>query len=379
MLGLMRVPSGSFFRSLTLLASCVLIAASLPSAEIPRQGQTRNVVLVTLDGVRWQEVFSGADSAILADTTRTPRRASTAMREALWRESAEERRMALFPFLWGTVAVQGQVFGGPGTAGARLTNGLRFSYPGYHEMLAGFPDPRIDANDHGPNPNVTVFEWLHREREFRGRVAAVATWDVFRDIFNAERSGILVNAAWAPLELPRPGERQRQLNELNARLPRPFGDGERFDALAFAAAREVLVRVRPRLLFLGLGETDDWAHQGRYDWHLEAARRADEMIGSLWALLDSLPEYRGRTTLIITTDHGRGATAATFPNHGRRVEEADEVWIAMLGPDTPARGRRTDAPAVTLAQVAATIASALGRDWPDAEPRAAPPLPGTLR
>jgi hypothetical protein len=38
--------------------------------------------------------------------------------------------------------------------------------------LCGFPDPRIDSNDKVPNPNVTLFEWLHQKPAFKGKVAA---------------------------------------------------------------------------------------------------------------------------------------------------------------------------------------------------------------
>ena len=75
---------------------------------------------------------------------------------------------------------------------ARVTNGMAFSYPGYNEMLTGYPDPKIDRNEFGPNPNVTVFEWLNRMPEFRGKVAVYGTWNVFQDIFNEKRSSLVM-------------------------------------------------------------------------------------------------------------------------------------------------------------------------------------------
>ena len=75
----------------------------------------------------------------------------------------------LFPFLWTTVAARGQIFGNQ-TQGsvAKVTNGLAFSYPGYNEMLTGHPDPRINSNEFGPNPNTSVFEWLNGLPELHG-------------------------------------------------------------------------------------------------------------------------------------------------------------------------------------------------------------------
>ena len=117
---------------------------------------------------------------------------------------------ALFPFLWSAIAKHGQIFGNQAKGSiARVTNGMAFSYPGYNEMLTGHPDPKIDRNEFGPNPNVTVFEWLNRMPEFRGKVAVFATWNVFQDIFNEKRSGLVMQTGW---NLPEKGKLTRARN-----------------------------------------------------------------------------------------------------------------------------------------------------------------------
>ena len=89
------------------------------------------------------------------------------------------RREALMPFLWTHIARHGQIFGDPSHyARAKLTNGKKFSYPGYHEILCGFPDDRIDSNDPVPNPNVNVLEWLNGRPGFQGRVKGRRTADL---------------------------------------------------------------------------------------------------------------------------------------------------------------------------------------------------------
>src|SRR5207302_294213 len=94
-------------------------------------------------------------------------------------------------------AARGQVFGNQAKGSiARVTNGLAFSYPGYNEMLTGHPDPRIDSNRFGPNPNPTVFEWLNGLAELHGRVSVYATWETFKDIFNVRRSGLPLQVGW---------------------------------------------------------------------------------------------------------------------------------------------------------------------------------------
>jgi arylsulfatase A-like enzyme len=271
-----------------------------------------------MDGVRWQDVFGAG-------------------------------RDTLMPFLWNTVAKEGQLFGNRALgSNMRVANRLNFSYPGYQEMLAGYVDPRIDNNKYGPNPNVTVLEWLHRQPGFRGRVAAFANWIVFRDILARRSEGFLVSAGG------------------------PKGEEITPDSAMHAAALRHLREHKPRVLFVGYGETDHWAHTGRADRYRAALRDADRMVHELWRELESMPEYRGTTTLIITTDHGRGR-GNRWSSHGWRTRGSGEGWLAIISPGTPALGERSYT-STTTSQVAATVAAALGFDYRASVKRAARPL-----
>jgi hypothetical protein len=338
------------------LAAFLLIACPA-LAQATRQ--TRNVVLIVTDGLRWQDVFTGADSSILfgdprwvGDTAR--------VRRDFWRPTPDARRAVMMPWLWSIVARDGQIFGNQRKGSiAQVTNGLKFSYPGYNEMLTGAPDSRIRSNTAGPNPNVTVFEWLHTQPGFHGRVSAFGTWATFGDIFNRDRAGFVVRAGW---EAPYPSPRSRAdtlLNRLYATTFRTW-DEVAYDSFMQAVVLDHIREQRPRLLFVGYGETDEWAHSGRYDRVLRSANAVDGYIEELWDTLQSLPEYRGTTTMIITTDHGRGDKGTAWRDHGERVDGAENTWIAVIGPDTPARGERTNAERVTQGQIAGTVAAFLG-------------------
>ena len=142
---------------------------AIAADEQPRTA-TRNVVLVTSDGLRWQDVFRGADPALLNQPDGGVSDVE-AIRREYWRETPEARRETLMPFLWTVVARRGQLYGNADKASpAKVANGINLSYPGYNEMFTGSPDPRIDSNDKRPNPNVTVFEWLNRRPGYRGKV-----------------------------------------------------------------------------------------------------------------------------------------------------------------------------------------------------------------
>lgn len=344
------------------------------TAQTPAVRAT-HVVLVTLDGLRWQEVFGGAEALLLFDTTATP---TAVARAQYWDATPDERRELLLPFFWRVIARQGQVFGNRLAGGAmQVTNGLKFSYPGYQELLAGYPDPAITSNEKRTNLNVTVLEWLQTRPGFAGRVAAFGTWDVFPFILGGPRSHILVNAGWDTLDLSRPPPTQAVLNTLMTALPREW-EHERYDALTYLAAKEYLLAAHPAILYLALGEPDAWAHAGRYDRYLDATHHADAFLRDLWETLQRQPRYRGRTALVVTTDHGRGTGRRGWSRHGQRVTGAEWIWAAVLGPDTPARGLRDDVTDATQGQIAATVAALLGEDWAANESRAAPPLPGVV-
>ena len=324
-----------------------------------------------MDGLRWQELFGG----MAADYATTKAGGLTDGKELEQRFGAPtpvQRRERLMPFFWSVIARKGQIFGDPAAGSvARVTNNLRFSYPGYNEMLSGFADARIDSNDKVANPNVTVLEWLNRQPAFTSRVAAFASWELLPWILNQPRSGIPSNGHGPPVTNAAT-DRERLLNELASELP-PYWGSTRFDAPTLFGALEYLRTRKPRVLYVMLGETDEWAHQRRYDLYLDAAWRNDRMIRRLWDTAQSMPEYANKTALIVTTDHGRGDRPEDWPNHGREVAAADRIWIGVMGPGVPPLGVRQGVTA-TQSQVAATIAALLGQDYVQAQPKAAAPL-----
>jgi hypothetical protein len=357
-----------------MLAAVALLFGLTGTAQVPAAHKTENVVVVMLDGMRWQDVFRGADPELIKtlgpDALGDAKERTANAQHLYWRDTPADRRQALMPFLWSVVATQGQIFGNRDLASdSHVTNGLNFSYPGYSETLTGIADPRIHSNDNVPNPNVTVFEWLNGKPAFAGKVAAFGAWDVFNGIFNRERCGFVVNAGYDPLTAIPATPQIELLNELKAETVRIWPD-EAFDPLPFHTAVEYVKANKPRVLFLGLGETDDWAHGNSYAEYLNAAHRDDSYLRQLWEQLQSMPEYQGKTTLIVLPDHGRGV-GAEWTSHGQKIPASKETWMAYLGPDTAAKGERQQVDPVTESQVAATLAALLGEDYHAAVPQAA--------
>ena len=340
-----------------------------------RAAATDNVILITLDGARVEEMFGGMSVDILRSTLRPEQKVEDSpIYRRFWADSPAARREKLMPFFWKTLmAEHGSIAGNQALGSSvRLANRHRFSYPGYAEILLGEPhDDEIKSNDPIRNPHSTVLEAI---RERLGvppdRVATAASWAHFNAIVEHTEGGTFVNAGQEALEA---GAGHELLNDLQREITTPWSD-MRYDAFTFRIAMDHLASRRPRALYLALGETDDWAHDGRYDRVLEAYVRTDAYLERLWNWLETQPDYKGRTHVLITTDHGRGRTAKDWRDHGAAVEGAQDVWIAFASPTMSQRGEWKQHPALSTSQIAATLASWVGVDWNEIRPGAGRPI-----
>ena len=320
---------------------------------------TQNIVLVTLDGLRWQELFRGADQSIVDHKNYVQDHGSI---RSFLRLSGEERRKLLMPFMWGVIAKEGQLYGNRDHGNkVNCTNHHLLSYPGYSEMLVGFKHKAVSSNRKVDNPHATVFEVIGKHHRFRNEVAAFATWDAFPYILRESKSDIYVNAGIEPAR-GNISAQEQSLNQIQRESQR------RSDSLTFQYAMAYLERKRPRITFIGFDETDQYAHAGRYDEYLKAAHQADKMLGQLWQWIQSQPDYRNQTTLLITTDHGRGNGNNSWRKHRLLAAGSRHIWIAVIGPDTPAFGEMEIRSTTYQNQVAKTVAAFLGLPYRNEAP-----------
>ncbi|MFD0799644.1 sulfatase-like hydrolase/transferase [Maribacter chungangensis] len=338
----------------------LLTALLLACTFIQAQTDNTKVVLITLDGLRWQELFSGADPLLVANTDFV--KDTLALKDQFWRESATERRNVLFPFLWNEAANMGQLHGNRNLGSkVDLTNALWFSYPGYSEILTGHADDtRITSNDKFPNPNTTVLELANKDSRYTGKVAAFASWDVFPYIVNEIRSGVPVNAGFDLAQGDNLTAREKFLNQLQPRVPSPWGT-VRLDAFTHYYAVEHIKKQQPEFVYIAYGETDDFAHDGDYAAYLKSAQNTDTFLKELWELTQNDPFYKDNTLFLITTDHGRGTEPLkTWKGHGDAVKGAGSVWLIAFGKGVSAKGEVANAEQLYSNQIAPTVLKALG-------------------
>jgi hypothetical protein len=229
-------------------------------------------------------------------------------------------------------------------------------------MFTGFPNDttgRANTIEY-PNKNVSVLEFLNGLPEYKNKVAVFTSWNAFHAIFAEKRSGIFVNAGYDSVKFESPVF--KILNEMQWRVhDSGMPEVERSDMFTFYLAKEYIKEFKPKILHIGLVETDNFGHEGNYENVLNSANMADAWIADLWKMLQSMPEYAGKTTLLLITDHGRGdKIKSEWKDHDRNIEGADAIWFAALGPGIHPYGEKKEPEQLYQAQLAQTIANLLG-------------------
>jgi hypothetical protein len=330
------------------LPTCTPHARS-PRPELGTGGHStprRTVIVVAIDGVRWQDVFEGVDPA-LADRFHVP--------QAERVDSAH-----LVPNLYRLMTEEGAAVGAPGAGRPIEASGPNFvSLPGYMEMLSGRADTGCTSNDCARVPFATVADDVAASG--MGVATVVTSWAEIGRAATAFRSGVVASVG-------RHGGIGRETLEAEpgvapflaagaAAAPEPGEDDFRPDAMTAAVALSVLGAVKPAFLFVGLGETDEYGHHGDYRRYLDALHRADATVGRLAEQVRHLNAEGNPATLLVTTDHGR---ARGFMNHGRDYPESARVWLVATGARIEARGWVFSDRTRHLRDVSQTIRSVIG-------------------
>lgn len=323
------------------------------------QPKTKNVILISMDGYRWKELFDGADSVLLS-TKKYNSQDSTDRFAKYWAATAAERRVKLMPFVWKEIAANGQLYGNRALGNTvDFRNTYWFSYPGRSEVLTGYFDTAVNSNSYPDNPNENILEFIEKQRGYKGKAAVFASWDVVAKIVNRNRNGMMVNIYGEDVKGNQLTAAQKLANQMQYFLPDVFGKGERLDGLTYMLAKTYMEANHPRAMYIDLADTDVYGHYGKYDFYLDAAHYADAMIADIWRYVQQDPFYRNQTTILIYPDHGRGE-AEKWTSHGKSAPHSGESYLMILGPDTHPKGEVKTTQQLYMDQVAQTIANIMG-------------------
>lgn len=322
-----------------------------PAAPEAPSSAPETIVVVTLDGIRWQEVFRGVDPTLVVPGTSGP----------------VQNARALVPNLHHLMHHEGAVLGAPGHGAPLSASGPAFiSMPGYLELLQGRAAPDCWSNT-CPFPDLPTLldDFAAGSGARLGEVALFASWPELSRVAARDRSRVLVSAGavdGSNLELLRSDPGLARLLDEGAKTGQQFARGDyRPDASTAELALAYLAWAKPRFLFVSLGDADEHGHAGRYDRYLEALHESDRFVGHVLEALKKL-EAAGRTTLlIVTTDHGRDAAAV---GHGPAIPASARAWLVARGRGIHGRGLVASPEPRHLVDVAATL-RAIGELPPD--------------
>ena len=272
------------------------------------------------------------------------------------------------PFVWGTLAKQGQIYGNRDKA-------MRVAYQRFEVLLSRLSgDPLrlsrpTDQKQRRPAKSErNRVGMAPRQASLPRPCGGLCRVGCLRPNFQPRPVRVSRHAGFSPLAVGTTLPQVELLNRLKREIPRQWDD-EPADALTFYTALEYFKVARPRVFYLSLGDTDDWAHAGRYDEYLTAAHRADGLCANALGnrAVDASIPGNDNAHLLHGSRSRRGAVG--WRDHGEKVNGAEFIWVGFLGPDTPALGERANAAAVTQGQVAATLAALLGEDYRPPSPR----------
>jgi hypothetical protein len=320
-----------------------------------------NIIIITTDGLRWQEVFGGMDSAI-ANNKKFNQDDSAAIFKKYWTADALERRKKLMPFLWNIINQKGQIYGNRNYENkVDNANPYWFSYPGYNEIFTGYPDTLINSNSYPPNPNTNLLEYLHEIPKYQHKIAAFGAWNAFDRILNEERAKFPVYSAFDKIGGANPTVAEKTINALAKDSYKPFGEEEVLDVFTHYGAMNYLQTKKPKVLYISYGETDEWAHHGFYRDYLNAANQVDKWIQDIWNYVQSDPFYKNKTAIFITVDHGRGdAKKEEWTSHNNSIKDSYQIWMAAMGPGIISKGEVKTTQQLYQKQFAQTMAAILG-------------------
>lgn len=265
------------------------------SACVKPQGQ--NIILITLDGVRYQEFFN----------------------------------KEIFPKFWSEHAKQGIVLGDPSKKSkVRVANIMSLSLPAYRTIHTG-RRTLCKTNNCKHTKRKTVSEVISKKLNLPfEKVAVIGSWkNICRAAMRKDES-ILHSCGLEPFPLPgHEGINVKSVNDL------PVWENAKKDKYTWQHGFKYIKDHKPRLLTLSFDDSDEYGHDKMWNGYIQSLKDYDNKIDELFKLLSSMGEYGKNTLVFITTDHGRGKKR--WWGH-TLMRQARPIWMYLKGPGIPAKG-----------------------------------------
>ena len=335
----------------------IIILSLMPLFLSAKKGDNfTRLVIITIDGLRWQEVFSGADESLISNSKEV--RNVEQSRRQYWRQTPVDRRKTLMPFVWNTIANQGTIIGNRNLGSKmQVANKTNISYPGYSEMMTGLVDETITGNDPVNNPHRNVLEAANEDLRYKGSVMMYGSWKSTRFAIHNEAARIPASVSYEKNIAKTQTPVLQMVDRMMEGMPH-YWSSEHFDAFTYAYAIETLKTDHPKVMWISFGDCDEWAHARKYDFYLDAANATDAFIRDIYEACESDKFYKGKTAYLVTCDHGRGF-GDQWGSHGSSTKGSEATWLMLWGKGIEPKGETLNNGPFYTKQVAATIASIL--------------------
>lgn len=312
---------------------CLLIAL----ASLNLWGSSKydhNVILLTFDGVRSKDFFGRKTDPLLSS-----------------------ENIEIMPLFWSRRAQEGIILGDEASDSSMVVaNNTGISYPAYLSMMSGVFTQQCQSNYPVPECDGTVEtlpERLLREKNLdRSEVAVFASWERISDAAETRGNNLIVSVARSEFVDPNYPQAHRLINlKMKENLKkRYFKENERDDETTFEHGITYLKNNRPKFLWISLLDSDSFAHSNKYKDYVTSLNTYDLYIERLIEELDKMGNYGKKTTIVITTDHGRGEGIHGWMHHGvfeakrghKIGENSRKIWAYIRGPATPGLGKLKD-------------------------------------
>ncbi len=272
-----------------------------------------NVILVTFDGVRWQEFFNGTDSRLT------------------------KKKEILFKTLWSKYANEGLILGDKNKGSVLKTgNPVNISLPEYQALMSGLVT-ECSGNNCGRITEETLMEQIQRDLTLGYfDIATIASWEPIKNSVATMEGKFLINTGKNPLIDPQFQAEHDPINQ-QQKADSPLWFSARKDKYTFMHAKTYIKNHKPRFFYLSFDDSDEWGHLAQYGRYCETLKVYDQWIDELITFVKAIPDYGSNTTFIFTTDHGRG-DGILWTSHGPMIKGSENIWAFIYGPNTPKLG-----------------------------------------
>lgn len=107
------------------------------------------------------------------------------------------------------------------------------------------------------------------------------------------------------------------------------------DELSVYIARQLMRHLAPSLLWITLHDIDI-AHSGTYSLYIDGIQRSDRLCAEIWGIIQTEPEYAGKTTMFVLPDFGRDSDTDAggngFQHHRTGDALSRTTWMMVMGP-----------------------------------------------